>query len=218
MKVVLAYSGGLDSTVLLYWLRKTGVDVKCLSVDYNQRHITELNHGKRITDMLGVEHKIVNLPGVRELLKGSSQTDFNVDVPEGHYAEESMKQTVVPNRNMLLLALCGAWAVSTKSDGVYYAAHAGDHAIYPDCRPEFVVAMGLALDLCDWHKLFLGVPFLGFSKSHIIEMGNGLEVPFGMTWTCYKGGEKHCGKCGSCTERKEAFILAKVSDPTIYQE
>lgn len=218
MKTVLAYSGGLDSTVLLYRLLKNGDEVYCLSVDYNQRHITELAHGKRITETLGIEHKILNLPSIREIMGGSSQTDLKIPVPLGHYAEESMKQTVVPNRNMILLSLCGAWAVSLKADRVAYAAHAGDHAIYPDCRPEFMIQMNAVLNICDWHALTLNTPFIGMSKADIVRLGAELKVPFSQTWTCYKGEGKHCGKCGSCTERKEAFVLAGVPDPTTYQE
>jgi 7-cyano-7-deazaguanine synthase len=151
---------------------------------------------------------------------GSSQTDKSVPVPEGHYEEESMKQTVVPNRNMILLALAGAWAISTKSDAIAYAAHSGDHAIYPDCRPEFTEAMSDALRLCDWHEVKLMRPFLyptPMSKADIVKLGTSLGVPFELTWSCYKGGEKHCGKCGTCVERVEAFQLAGVEDPTEYE-
>lgn len=128
-----------------------------------------------------------------------------------------MKLTVVPNRNMILLALAGAWAVSTKSEAIAYAAHAGDHAIYPDCRPEFAEAMQGALLLCDWHPVRIARPFLAMSKADLVKLGAELGVPFALTWSCYKGGDKHCGKCGTCVERREAFELAGVPDPTKYQ-
>lgn len=216
MKVVLSYSGGLDSTVLLYALRAQGHDVSCLSVHYGQRHSKELEVGRLITAMLGVKHRVADLRAVRELLAGSSQTSEDVPVPEGHYSDESMKQTVVPNRNMLLLSLATAWAVSTKSDAVAYAAHAGDHAIYPDCRKEFADKMEEAIALCDWHSVRLLRPFLLKTKADICKLGSELGVPFHLTWSCYKGGEKHCGKCGTCYERREAFQLSRVQDPTEY--
>lgn len=221
-KVILAYSGGLDSTVLLYMLLKEKYEVRCLSVNYRQKHKKELLAARDICSLLLVQHKIANLVDMSELFAGSSQTSADISVPEGHYAEESMKQTVVPNRNMVLLSLCAAWAISTKSKYIAYAAHGGDHAIYPDCRVEFIDAMQRALDLCDWHKTHLITPFAStpakvMTKADIVSIGHKLGVPFRYTWSCYKGGEKHCGKCGTCVERREAFQLAKVADPTEYE-
>src|SRR6185503_13703772 len=158
--VVLSLSGGLDSTVLLYSLLKDGYGVRCLSVDYGQRHKKELQSASVIAKTAQhdccregqkVEHRIADLSGMKFLFAGSSQTSPKIAVPEGHYAEEAMQQTVVPNRNMVFLSLATAWAVATKSEGVAYAAHSGDHAIYPDCRPEFTEAMEDAMRLCDWH-------------------------------------------------------------------
>ena len=145
MKTVLIYSGGLDSTVLLYELLAQGDDVAALSVDYGQRHRREIDAAQSIAASLGVEHRVADLSGIRGLLAGSSQTSDDVDVPEGHYAEESMKATVVPNRNMIMLSLAVGWAISRKADRVAYAAHGGDHAIYPDCRAEFVDALARAV-------------------------------------------------------------------------
>ncbi len=216
MKTVLCFSGGLDSTVLLYHLLAKGQEVRCLSVDYGQRHRKELAAAREIAAVAKVEHKTVDLRAVRELMEGSSQTSDSLAVPEGHYAEESMKLTVVPNRNMVLLSLATAWAVSTKSDSVAYAAHAGDHAIYPDCRSEFADAMAVAMGLCDWHKVQLVRPFVTWSKADIAKEGAKLAAPLHLTWSCYKGGELHCGKCGTCVERREAFALAGVTDPTRY--
>lgn len=217
MKTILTYSGGLDSTVLLYHLLNEEHEVRCLSVYYGQRHKRELIHAADICRKLGVEHFIADLSCLRPILAGSSQTS-DVAVPDGHYAEESMKLTVVPNRNMILLSLAGAWAVSTKSNQIAYAAHAGDHTIYPDCRASFTDPLNEALQNCDWHYVELHRPFLHYSKADIVRLGNNLHVPFGKTWSCYKGLENHCGKCGTCTERKEAFKLAGVRDPTDYLE
>lgn len=221
MNTILCYSGGLDSTVLLYHLKyKLGANVRCFSVDYGQKHGKELRAGREITRRISVQHEIADLSNLGYLFAGSSQTSPEIPVPEGHYAEESMKQTVVPNRNMVLLALAGAWAVATKSDSIAYAAHGGDHAIYPDCRPEFTSVMMQALSLCDWHKVALYRPFLlpkTLSKADIVKLGHDLHVPFRDTWSCYKGEERHCGKCGTCNERIEAFTLAGVKDLTEYQ-
>lgn len=217
--VIVLASGGLDSTVLL-WKLKQEYLVRALSVNYGQRHSPELRAASIICRAAGIEHQIADLSKLSVLFSGSSQTSPDIPVPEGHYTDESMKQTVVPNRNMVLLALAGAWAVSTKSYGVAYAAHGGDHAIYPDCRPDFTEAMGDAFSNCDWHKLKLLRPFVWptpMSKADIVRLGTELQVPLGLTYSCYKGGELHCGKCGTCRERREAFEVAEVPDPTRYE-
>lgn len=221
MQTVVVFSGGLDSTVLLYHLIDRGDRVAALSVDYGQRHRKELHFAAATVQRLGVEHAVADLSALRPLMRSqlalSSQVDDVVPVPEGHYAEESMKQTIVPNRNMLLLAAAGAWAISRRADLVAYAAHAGDHAIYPDCREEFVVALDAALRLADWHPVRIARPFVHWTKAGIVERGAALGVPFAETWSCYKGGAKHCGKCGTCYERREAFQHAGVLDPTEYE-
>jgi len=217
MKTVVLASGGLDSTILLYYLLDRRHELRALSIDYGQRHRRELQAAGNVCRRAGVEHRIADLNAVRPLLAGSALTD-NVDVPEGHYAEESMKATIVPNRNMILLSIAIGWAVSLKYDGVAYAAHAGDHSIYPDCRPEFVDAMERAAGLCDWQPIAIHRPFVGKTKADLVRIGVELDVPFELTWSCYKGGAAHCGKCGTCVERHEAFERAGVNDPTVYGE
>lgn len=217
MRTVLIHSGGLDSTVLLYHLLKSDHEVKALSFDYGQRHKVELVRASLICNGVGVERKLIDLSCLKPLLGGSSQTDDAIPVPEGHYAAESMKLTVVPNRNMVMLSIAAAWAISMKADYVAYAAHAGDHAIYPDCRPDFIELLGLAMAKADWHKIKLFTPFVDLRKFEIVDAGARLGVPFDATWSCYKGGAKHCGKCGTCVERIEAFKLAMVPDPTEYE-
>lgn len=215
-QTILIYSGGLDSTVLLYSLLAERRDVKALSIDYGQRHCKELEHAARICDKLGIEHRIANLTGITPLLAGSSQTSEHLAVPEGHYAEESMKLTVVPNRNMIMLSIAIGWAVSLEFDYVAYAAHAGDHTIYPDCRPEFAHAMNQAALIANWRPISIERPFIEMTKADIVHRGAAVGVPFAETWSCYAGGDLHCGKCGTCVERQEAFQLANIPDPTIY--
>ena len=217
MKAVVLFSGGLDSTVLVYDLLNEGADLKLLSIDYGQRHEKELKSSSEIAESLGLEHEILRLPMLNNLLGGSALTDPSISLPEGHYAEDSMKATVVPNRNMILLSLAAGHAISLQFDTVAYAAHAGDHTIYPDCRPEFATAMDQALKLCDWNTVSLYRPFVQLSKQDLVRKGNELGVPFEKTWSCYAGNDKHCGKCGTCVERKEAFELVGLLDPTEYK-
>ena len=216
MQTILIYSGGLDSTVLLYWLRRRGDTVSALSLDYGQRHRRELASAEMICAHLNIPWRCADLSALRPFLAGSSQTDLTVAVPYGHYGAETMKATIVPNRNMLFLAVAVAWAVSSRADAVAYAAHAGDHTIYPDCRPAFVQAMQQATAVCDWHPVQIMAPFLMLTKAEIVQIGAGLAVPFGETWSCYEGGIQHCGRCGTCMERQEAFQLAGIHDSTVY--
>jgi 7-cyano-7-deazaguanine synthase len=217
MKSIVIHSGGLDSTVLLCALLHDGREVQALSIDYGQRHRRELNAAGRICKELKVRHQVADLSGLRPLLGGSSQTDNSVAVPTGHYAEENMKLTVVPNRNAILLSTAVAWAISLKYDSVAYAAHAGDHAIYPDCREEFCAPFAEAMRNADWHKVELERPFLQWTKGDIAAEGMRLGAPLGLTYSCYTGNVVHCGKCGTCTERRMAFIEAGAVDPTVYQ-
>lgn len=216
MRTVLIHSGGLDSTTLLYHLRAEGHEVLALSIDYGQRHRKEIDCARHTAGRLGVRHEAADLSGLGRLLGGSSLTTPDIPVPEGHYEEEGMKATVVPNRNMILLAVAAGWALAEGCETVSYAAHAGDHAIYPDCREEFAQALDGAIRLADWKELRLHRPFVSWSKADIVRRGHELEVPFAQTWSCYQGGDLHCGRCGTCVERREAFHLAGVVDPTPY--
>lgn len=213
MRTMVVFSGGMDSATLLYHLLDQKHQVTALSVNYYQRHAVELWYARQLCKRAAVPLVHVDLREVGTLLTGSSQTDKNVAVPHGHYQADTMKQTVVPNRNMLLLATAASVAIAQKCDSLAYGAHAGDHDIYPDCRPEFVRVMREAFLLCDWNPLSLLVPFQDWTKGMIAKEGMRLGVPYELTWTCYEGGARPCGLCGACCERREAFQEAGVQDP-----
>jgi 7-cyano-7-deazaguanine synthase len=216
-KTVVLFSGGMDSTTLLYSLLESGSEVHALGINYGQRHAIELVAASEIAKKIGIPFEMADLRSITNLINTGSLTNKNISVPEGHYEANSMKNTVVANRNMILLSVATGWAITLKAKAVAYAAHAGDHAIYADCRPEFINAISKTIELCDELGVKLLTPFKTMSKADICKLGNKLGVPFALTWSCYKGQDKHCGKCGTCIERQEAFELAKVKDPTLYQ-
>lgn len=213
MKTAVIFSGGMDSATLIYHLRTCGHEVVPFGVNYGQRHRKELECAKRFCEVIGVSYHVLDLRSIGVLLTGSSQTDPGIPVPHGHYAAENMKLTVVPNRNMLMLAAAGAVALAQGCEALAYGAHAGDHTIYPDCRPAFIQIMREAFLNCDWNPLQLLVPFQDWTKGDIAKLGMALGVPYELTWTCYEGGATPCGECGACTERKEAFAFTGFADP-----
>ena len=215
-KVVIIYSGGMDSYTSLHLAKKQGFDVHALSFNYGQRHDKELAYAKSVTQKYNIEHKIVDISSINQLIGGSSLTD-DIAVPEGHYEEESMKLTVVPNRNMILLSMAVAYAVSIEAEAVYFGAHSGDHAIYPDCRTEFVDAMNAACQIANYSPVDVRAPFLHQDKIEILRQGLDMGLDYAETWTCYNGREKACGKCGSCQERLEAFEQNNATDPLEYE-
>lgn len=214
-KAVIILSGGLDSTTLLYDVIAHGLEPYALSINYGQRHKKELVMAAKTCRELDIPHKIVELQCLNELLQGSSLTTPGIATPHGKYDEENMKATVVPNRNMIMLSIAAGYAISIKAEKLFYGAHAGDHAIYPDCRPEFIAQLYEAIKLADWHSVSLLAPYSKKSKGEIVVRGIELKVPFENTWTCYEGGEKPCGKCGACQERAEAFEYAIAEDPLL---
>ena len=215
-RVVVIYSGGMDSFTVLNKALQQGHDVYALSFDYGQRHVKELEVAANVCEKLNVPHKIVDISAINQLIGGSSLTD-DIDVPEGHYEEESMKSTIVPNRNMILLSLAVGYAVSLKASKVYYGAHSGDHAIYPDCRPEFVQKMDDVCRIANYDAVEIFSPYLNNTKIDILTDGIKMGLDYSQTWTCYNGREKACGKCGACQERLEAFSLNNVTDPIEYE-
>lgn len=215
-RTLVLLSGGMDSSTLLAEACTGGFPVGALSIVYGQRHVREIDSAVAVAKHYDVPHRTITLPDAPTFFAGSSQTDPSVPVPHGRYDEPSMKKTVVPNRNMVLISIAAAFAIANGYGRVAYAAHGGDHAIYPDCRPEFVEAMQRALHLCDWSDVTLWVPYLHVSKNQICRWGIELGVPYEKTWTCYEGGAVACGKCGACTERLEAFASAGRKDPLPY--
>lgn len=215
-KAVIIYSGGMDSFTVLHKAIASGLTPVALSFDYGQRHKKELLYASAVSKALSIEHKIVDITAINQLIGGSSLTD-DLAVPEGHYAEPSMKSTVVPNRNMILLSLAIAYAVSLDANKVYYGAHSGDHAIYPDCRPEFVEKMNEVSKIANYEAVEICTPYLHHSKGEILADGIKMGLDYRQTWTCYNGREKACGKCGACQERLEAFEQNKVKDPLCYE-
>jgi 7-cyano-7-deazaguanine synthase len=216
---IVLLSGGLDSSTLLHLVhREVGQDILALSFDYGQRHSKELIAARDVARNLGVEHEVIDITSVGRLLKGSALTDRSVDVPEGHYTDESMRMTVVPNRNAIMLTQAFGVAIALKADNVCTAIHFGDSAIYPDCRLSFKNAFQLMQDFATegFGQPRLVTPFVDLPKSEIVRIGNELGVPFELTYSCYKGKAKSCGTCGTCYERREAFQLARVPDPTEY--
>jgi len=221
VRAVAIVSGGLDSVTLAHALANRADRVHLVSFDYGQKHRKELGYAERAAERLGAEWTLIDLAaaGLTKLLSGSALTDKTISVPDGHYAAESMKVTIVPNRNAIMLAIACAAAASEGAEVVGVAVHAGDHFIYPDCRPEFVHAFEAMERLAmDMPQLRIEAPFLSKTKAEIVKVGVDLGVPFEETWSCYKGGDLHCGTCGTCVERREAFVLAGVSDPTGYVE
>lgn len=220
-KVVAIVSGGLDSVTMAYELAHRNYEIILISYNYGQRHKKEILYATKCAENLGVQHHIVDLQVLSDLLGGSSLTSEEISVPDGHYAEESMRITVVPNRNAIMINIATALAVSMKCHYVATGVHGGDHYIYPDCRPEFISAQTEALRLANAgfisDEFEVLAPFVNISKDGIVKIGEAIGVPWLETWSCYKGGEIHCGSCGTCFERREAFALAGVHDPTNYE-
>ena len=215
-KVVVIFSGGMDSFTVLNRAIKDGKQVFPLTFDYGQRHVKEIECASAVCKELGVEHKVIDISAINQLLAGSSLTD-DIDIPEGHYEEESMKSTVVPNRNMILISLAVGYAVSVGASQVYYGAHSGDHAIYPDCRPEFVEKMNDVCQIANYEPVEIFSPYLNVDKTAILTDGLKMGLDYSKTWTCYNGREKACGKCGACQERLEAFRDNNATDPIPYE-
>lgn len=212
---VIIVSGGLDSITLLY--DKAETIALAISFDYGQNHSKkELPYAEYHCQKLGIPHITIPLTFMHQYFK-SSLLEGAEAIPEGHYEEENMKSTVVPFRNGIMLAIATGIAESHELKRVYIANHGGDHTIYPDCRPEFIDAMDKATSAGTFVDVRVEAPYTNISKTDIVRRGTALGIDYAKTWSCYKGSEIHCGKCGTCVERKEAFADAGVNDPTEYE-
>ncbi len=213
MKAVLIYSGGLDSTTLLYEYKES--IALAVSFDYGSKHNErEIAFARLNCEKLGIEHIVIPLEFMQKYFR-SSLLKGGEDIPEGSYDDSNMQSTVVPFRNGIMLAIAAGLAESRGLDAIMMANHGGDHAIYPDCRPEFVDAFGKAVEAGTYNGVKLLSPYCNITKRDIALRGKALGIDYSLTYSCYKGGEKHCGKCGTCTERKEAL---EGFDPTEYED
>jgi len=231
-------SGGLDSSTMLWTMLCSYPDVRVITFDYGQKHIIETQHATRVVEEArnffehGVHHDVVELP----ILPGSALTEGGVEVPKDDYSVETQKVTVVPNRNMVMLSVAASYAIAYGCDEIWYAAHKGDRATYPDCTNEFVHKMNLVLYEGNYDRVKIVAPFIDKGKHEIVKIGSEIGMPFELTWSCYDpvidiSGDKivnrsymvgvnasHCGVCGTCRERKMAFKIAGVEDPTRYAQ
>lgn len=216
MKVVVLCSGGMDSVTALYWARHEHQVVASISFDYGSKHNPkELPFAAEHAARIGVRHEVVSLRFMDGLIQSHLFASGGA-IPDGHYEDATMKQTVVPFRNAIMLSVATGFAESIGAEGLVIAAHGGDHAIYPDCREEFMRAMGEAMRHGTYEGIKLLRPFIAMNKGQIAAEGVQLGVDFSRTWSCYKGGPVHCGTCGTCVERREAFLEAGLPDPTQY--
>jgi 7-cyano-7-deazaguanine synthase len=216
-KVVVLVSGGMDSVSALYEARHSQDVVAAVSFEYGSKHNhKEIPFAAWHCQELNIPHRTIRLDFVGELFK-SDLLQSGGAIPDGHYEEQSMKQTVVPFRNGIMLSIAGGYAESIEANGLVIAAHSGDHAIYPDCRENFMKSMTDAIRLGTYAAVEILRPFICNTKAEIAKRGHELGVDFSKTWSCYKGGALHCGTCGTCVERREAFQLAGLADPTVYE-
>lgn len=215
MKAVITASGGMDSATAAYQYAHRGYQLHLVGFDYGQRHVKELSALITLGERLSATVSVIDLKSLGELLGRNSLTSDHT-VPDGHYAEETMRQTVVPNRNAIMLNISAGIAQAEGAELVVTGVHSGDHFIYPDCRPQFVDAVRKSISFATEGVVGLDAPFLHLTKADIVREGARLSVPYEITWSCYKGGAQHCGTCGTCFERKEAFRVAGVADPTPY--
>lgn len=213
---VIIVSGGMDSITLLYEMQERialGV-----SFNYGSNHnAKEIPLAKMHCERLGIKHITIDLDFMHQYFKSSLLSGAD-DIPEGHYADENMRSTVVPFRNGIMLSIAAGIAESNNLKHVMIANHGGDHTIYPDCRPEFISAMSLATKNGTYPGIEVLAPYTNITKGDIAMHGKQMGLDYTETWSCYKGGDKHCGKCGTCVERKEALACAGIKDNTEYEE
>jgi len=216
LKVVVLLSGGMDSVTSLYDAAKAHDVMAAVSFHYGSKHNDrEIPFARWHAVQLGLPYTRIPLDFIASSFASDLLTSGG-EIPKGHYEEDSMKKTVVPFRNGIMLSIAAGYAESIGAEGLVIAAHAGDHAIYPDCREAFLRAMAEAVRAGTYAEVKLLRPFVTMTKADIARRGFELGVDYAKTWSCYVGGETHCGECGTCVERREAFLLAGIPDPTPY--
>lgn len=218
MKVVVVLSGGMDSaTALGRAVSLHGKEnVKAITFNYGSKHNAKENAAAQyLAKHYDVTHELIYLDFVNRLFK-SDLLSSGGEIPEGHYAEENMKRTVVPYRNAIMLSIAAGYAASHDAEQLVIGNHAGDHAVYPDCRQQFMTPFSEALMEGDWHPVKIDRPFERLTKGQIVAQGMRIGVPYQLTWSCYKGESIACGRCGTCVERLEAFAEAGFEDPIPY--
>lgn len=220
LKYAISLSGGLDSAVLLGVLRHTipGQEIFGVIYNYGSKHNDRENQAANaIAKHYEISSMTIDLKGMIDPFNNSTLISPAKDIPQGHYAAEPMRQTVVPGRNLIFISILAGIAQSSGMNSIYIGVHAGDHYIYPDCRPDFLEQVRKTVTLSSEGTVELKAPFVYMNKADIVARGVEINVPFHLTWTCYKGGCKACGVCGSCQERLEAFRLNGMEDPIEYE-
>lgn len=213
---VLILSGGVDSVTMLYdEQRRIALAV---TFDYGSNHNAhEIPFARMHCQRLGIQHIVIPLDFMARYFK-SSLLEGSDAIPEGHYTDDNMRSTVVPFRNGIMLSIAVGIAESNGLKYVMMANHGGDHTIYPDCTPSFVDAFNAAASAGTYINVGLRSPYTNLTKTDIVRRGKALGINYGETWSCYKGGRIHCGRCGTCVERREALAAAGIEDPTQYEE
>lgn len=218
-KIVVLHSGGMDSTCLLAYCIAYASEVETVSFFYGQNHSQELSSVKYFQSKWGIKNTQFNLSQAFGPIRQSSGSALlgGDKIPSGHYAQENMVKTIVPNRNMIMSSFAAGYAQSIGFDFIGLAVHSGDHFIYPDCRPEFIRSLGEAISLATEETVKILAPFSYITKEDIVQIGSHFQIPFEMTYSCYEGKPEHCGVCGTCVERIEAFDRTGIPDPTKYE-
>ncbi|WP_420820178.1 7-cyano-7-deazaguanine synthase QueC [Salinicola halophilus] len=213
---VVIYSGGMDSYTVLHRAIREGYRVHALSFDYGQRHAKELEIAAEVCRTQGIPHRVVDIRAIHQLIDNSALTDPDREIPVGEYDGDNLADTVVPNRNMILLSLAIGYAVNIDAPICFYGAHGGDHILYPDCRPEFVERMNDVSAIANFEPVEIRAPYLERTKAEILKDGLDMRLDYAKTWTCYLGQARACGECGSCRERLAAFAHWGETDPLPY--
>ncbi len=213
-KCVVVLSGGPDSATVAYWAKKHGYDAYAISFKYGQIAIKEVEYARKIAEKLQIPLKTVDLSALKDVF-GDVTSLCNRSIP---MTSGFSSPIIVPFRNAIFLSIAVSYASSICANKIFYGAHGSDEPFYPDCRREFYKAYEKAARLGTDSEITIEAPFSDRHKAGIVKIGAELGVPFNLTWSCYRNGTKHCGKCESCINRKKAFTEAGIVDPTEYEE